>query len=175
MDRRPVALPAALALALALAGCADLGSYSTIPGQPYCGAVTASSTFRTGLGPGVQMRLTLDASQLDGDASPGSLWTFDTASSARLLDAAPLRRIPTLENDPLSQLSLGDGRDPSRIFALTPASAAEEPLLGVLSLRSDDGVDLRLLRPGLGGVEPEGSQPVFGLFTLYRQAGTCGF
>jgi hypothetical protein len=174
MDRRPAAL-LALALALAGAGCADPGSYSTTPGEPYCGAVTASSSFRTGLGPGVQMRLGLDASQLDGEASPGTVWTFDTASRARLLDAAPLRRIPTLDNDPLSQLSLGEGRDPSRVFALTPASSAEAPFLAVLSLRSDDGVDVRLLRPGLAGAQPEGSQPVFGLFTLYKQAGTCGF
>jgi hypothetical protein len=170
MDRRPVAL-----LALACAGCADLGSYSTAPGEPYCGAVTASSSFRAGLGPGVRMRLTLDASQLDGEPSPGTAWTFDTASAARLLDGAPLRRIPALENDPLSQLSLGEGKDPSRVFALTPAPSAEEPFLAVLSLRSDDGVDVRLLRPGLGGAPPEGSQPVFGLFTLYKQAGTCGF
>jgi hypothetical protein len=180
MSRHPAALLAlGLALALAGPGCADLGRYSTAPGESYCGAVTASSSFRTGLDPGVQMRLQLDASELDGEASPGTVWTFEAASAAaparRLLDAAPLRRIPTLDSDPLSQLSLGEGRDPSRIFALTPASPAEDPFVGVLSLRSDGGVEVRLLRPGLGGAPPEGKQPVFGLFTLYQQAGTCGF
>jgi hypothetical protein len=168
-----------LALALAGAGCADLGRYSTAAGESYCGEVTLDASFRAGFGPGVKMRLQLDAADLDGEVSPGKVWTFEAPSGAaaarRLLDAAPLRRIPALDNDPLSQLGLGAGRDPSRLFALTPASPSEDPFLAVISLRSDDGVEVRLVRPGLGGAPPEGKQPAFGLFTLYKQAGTCGF
>lgn len=173
----------ALGLAPPALGCADVERYSTAPSESYCGAVTLSSSFRTGLSPRVQMRLQLDASQLDGELSPGVLWTHEAAAGdqpeRRLLDRAPLRRIPTLANDPLSQLDLGEGRDPSRVFAVTPTSAEEESLLCVLSLRSDDGIDVRLLRPGRpgSGTKPPaaGHQPIFGLFTLYKQVGTCGF
>ncbi len=187
MLRAPALLPLTAlgfaALAAACLGCADLDHYSTAPSESYCGAVTLGSSFRTGLSPRVQMRLQLNASELDGELSPGVVWSFEAAAGAtpanRLLDRAPLRRIPALENDPLSQLDLGEGRDHSRIFAVTPTSADEESLLAILSLRSDDGVEIRLLRPGLAAMgatpPPPGRTPVFGLFTLYKQAGTCGF
>jgi len=173
----------ALGLAVIGMGCTEIDRYSTAPSESYCGAVTLSSNFRTGLSPRVQMRLQLDAAELDGEVSPGVVWTFEAAAGdqpeRRLLDRAPLRRIPKIANDPLSQLELGDGRDHSRIFALTPADAQEDSLLAVVSLRSDEGVEVRLVRPGLAGTAskpaPPGRSPVFGLFTLYRQLGTCGF
>lgn len=173
----------ALALAVLGTGCVEIDRYSTAPSESYCGAVTLSANFRTGLSPRVQMRLQLDAAELDGEQSPGVVWTFEAAAGdqpeRRLLDRAPLRRIPKLANDPLSQLDLGEGRDHSRIFAVTPSPADEDPLLAVLSLRSDEGADVRLLRPGLAGTAakppPAGRAPVFGLFTLYKQIGTCGF
>jgi hypothetical protein len=174
---------ASLILAVLGMGCTEIDRYSTAPSESYCGAVTLSSSFRTGLSPRVQMRVQLDAAELDGDVSPGVVWTYEAASGdspeRRMLDRAPLRRIPKLANDPLSQLDLGDGRDHSRIFAVTPVDADEEPLLAILSLRSDEGIEVRLLRPGLAGTAskpaPAGRQPLFGLFTLYKQIGTCGF
>lgn len=180
----PIRLKAlGLAASVACVACTELDRYSTAPSESYCGAVTLSGSFRAGLSPRVQMRLQLNAAELDGELSPGVVWTFEAAAGdqpeRRLLDRAPLRRIPKLENDALAQLDLGAGRDHSRIFAVTPSIAVEEPLLAVLSLRSDDGVEVRLLRPGLAGIgskpPPAGHQPVFGLFTIYRQVGTCGF
>jgi hypothetical protein len=179
MPRPPLA---ALGLASAL-GCTNLDHYSTAPSESYCGAVTLSSTFRTDLSPRVQMRLQLNASEIDTQISPGVVWTFEAEDgekpSVRLLDRAPLRRIPKIENDPLSVLDLGDGRDTSRIFAVTPSDPGDDPLLAVLSLRSDDGVEVRLLRPGLADIgaqkQPPGKRPLFGNFLLYKQVGTCGF
>jgi hypothetical protein len=125
------------------------------------------------------MRLTLDASQIDTEETPGTVWTFEPAAgsapSRRLVDGASLRRVPALENDPLGTPDLGGGRDHTRVFALSPASSDEDPLIAALSLRSDGGVEVRLLRPGLAGSPPPGKAPLFGLFTLYTQAGTCGF
>jgi hypothetical protein len=183
---RGAAAPAvgwAVCAALSGLGCTEIDRYSTAPSESYCGAVTLSSSFRTGLSPRVQMRLQLDASELDGEASPGVVWSFEAAAGAdaerRLLDRAPLRRIPKLANDALAMPDLGDGRDHTRVFALTPTDADEDPLLAVLSLRSDEGVEVRLLRPGLAGTAakppPVGRRPLFGLFTLYKQIGTCGF
>jgi len=183
MLRVPVRLTPLGLVCLVCVGCTELDRYSTAPSESYCGAVTLGSSFRTGLSPRVQMRFHLNAAELDGELSPGVAWTFEAAAGdqpeRRLLDRAPLRRIPKLENDALAQLDLGSGRDHSRIFAVTPSLAGEEPLLAILSLRSDDGVEVRLLRPGLAGAgskpPPVGHQPVFGLFTLYKQVGTCGF
>lgn len=177
--------PFAVVLALVAAGlgCTDLERYSTAPSESYCGAITLSSSFRTGLSPRVQMRLQIDAADLDSEISPGVMWTHEAAAGVeperRLLDRAPLRRIPKLNNDPLSHLDLGDGRDHTRVFAVTPSDLDEEALLAVLSLRSDEGIEVRLLRPGRPGAAgkpaPAGREPVFGLFTLYKQIGTCGF
>jgi hypothetical protein len=172
-----VALLAVTAATAAGIGCASITGYSTAPGESYCGTVTADATFRTGLAADAQMRLTLDASQIDGELSPGSVWTLETSTDRRLVDGMPLRRIPQLENDPLSMPDLGSGRDHTRVFALTSSPAGEDPLVAVLSLRSDSGVEVRLLRPGLDPATspPPGQAPLFGLFVLYKQAGTCGF
>ncbi len=179
--RRRAHAAAALS-ATALAACSSLDGYTTAPGEAYCGTIVASSAFRAGLPAGIAMRLTLDAAELDGEVSPGAVWASPDPSgpaSSRLLDGAPLRRIPALESDPLSAPDLGGGRDPTRLFALTPGPAGEDPLLAVVSLRSDGGVEVRLLRPGVApsppASPPPGKQPIFALFTLYKQAGTCGF
>ena len=168
---------AALGLAAGL-GCSSLSGYSTAPGESFCGAATQSGAFRAGLAQGAQMRVTLDAPELDGELSPGAVWTVEPAGR-RLLVGASLRRIPALENDALDVADLGGGRDHTRLFALTPGPAGEDPLLAALSLRSDDGIEVRLLRPGLDPAStpapPPGRQPLFGLFVLYKQAGTCGF
>jgi hypothetical protein len=174
-----VRLAACAVLAWPGLGCSTLDRYSTAAGESLCGSVTSTASFRTGLAAGARMRLTLDASQLDGEASPGTVWTYEPAEgenpARKLANGAPLRRIPALENDPLSSPDLGGGRDHTRFFALTPAEPIEQPLLGVLSLRSDDGVEVRLLRPGVASAAAEGQAPIFGLFTLAKQAGTCGF
>jgi hypothetical protein len=165
--------------ALGLAACSSLGQYSTGPGESYCGGTPADAVFSTGLAAGAAMRLTLDATLIDTEDTPGTVWTLEppagSTPSRRLVDGAPLRRVPALENDPLGTPDLGSGRDHTRVFALTPAPAGEAPLISVLSLRSDGGVEVRLLRPGLNGSPPPGQAPLFGLFTLYKQASTCGF
>jgi hypothetical protein len=44
----------------------------------------------------------------------------------------------------------------------------------VVSLRSDGGVEVRLLRAGVAA-GAAGQTPIFGLFVLSKQVGTCGF
>jgi hypothetical protein len=167
--------PAALGLALVGSGCSSLGHYTTAPGESYCGTVTATASFRAGVPEGLAMRLVLDGAALDGETSPGTVWTSAPASgTAPLLTGVALQRIPALENDALSTPDLGGGRGPTRLFALAPTAPGEAALLAVVSLRSDDGVEVRLLRPQLGASPPPGQGPVFGLFVLSKQAGTCG-
>ncbi|MDC0683155.1 hypothetical protein [Sorangium atrum] len=187
--RRVALRLALLALAGAMsaggaAGCDDLSRFSTADGEAYCGAITLGGAFRTGLSPRVQMRLTLDADALDGPEPPGALWTYEAPDGAtaerRLLDGAPLRPIGALSHDPLSRLEFGEGRERNAIYAVDAAEPEAEPLLAVLSLRTDESVEVRLLRPGrapLASSEAEaaGQRQVFGNFRLTRRTGTCGF
>jgi len=179
MHRTRLFAVAALAL-FAASGCEDLERFSTGPDEAYCGAITLASAFRTGLSPRVQMKLVLDASKLDDTASPGKLWTFEAEApgrpARRLIDGADLRPIPPLAHDPLSHFEMGDGRERNAIFAVAPSDPDAEGLFAFLSLRSDGGVEVRLLRAGSDAAEvSEQRRPIFGMFLLTRREGTCGF
>ena len=167
-----------VAVAAGTFGCNTLDRYSTAPGESYCGSITSNATFRTGFARSARMRVTLDAVLFDSAVSPGSVWTYELPDGAtpgrRLVEGMPLRAIPQLENDPLAMPDLGAGRDHTRVFALSASAPEEDALLAVVSLRSDEGVEVRLLRPGVAALRP-GRGPLFGLFTLGKQAGTCGF
>jgi hypothetical protein len=170
---------AALASCAAL-GCDDMARFSTGPHEAYCGSITLAGAFRTGFTPRVQMRLKLDAMLIDGPGSPGSLSTFEAADGdqpeRRMLEEAELRRIPPMDHDPLSRLSFGEGRERNAIYAVSPADPEAESVLAILSLRSDEQVEVRLLRGGSAESAPsEGRQPLFGIFTLSREKGECGF
>jgi hypothetical protein len=87
-----------------------------------------------------------------------------------------------MDNDPLSRPDFGDGRIRNWIFAVSPADPDAESMLAVLSLRADNTVEVRLLRPGKAPPSPPdsvpvaaGQRPIFGIFPLTQQAGTCGF
>ncbi|MFO0588064.1 MAG: hypothetical protein U0441_11015 [Polyangiaceae bacterium] len=169
---------AAAALAIGASGCEDLSRFSTAADESYCGAVTAEAAFRRGFDASAQMRLTLDASKIDGAESPGVLTTREAPAAdaeVRLLDAAPLRPIPPLAHDLLSRPALGEGRVRTAIYAVTPADPDAEGLLAALSLRNDGAVEVRLLRAGASDAAdaPEGRRPLFGLFTLHRAPGAC--
>lgn len=165
-------------IGLLACGCNELDGFTTPPGEAYCGGITLGSAFRTGFSPRVQMRLTFDAAALDTLTSPGKLTTFDPGEAhPHLLQDAALRPIEPLAHDALSALQFGDGRDRNALFAVTPVLRDEESLLAFVSLRSDDAVEVRLVRAGLPASEsPDpGRQPLFGLFTLGRREGDCGF
>jgi hypothetical protein len=174
---------AAAALA-ALAGCDDMTRFSTADGESYCGAIARGGAFRAGLTPRVQMRLTLDAAKLDGADPPGTVSTYEAADGEtperRLLDGAALRQIPPLAHDPLSHLAFGDGRERNAIYAVSAAEPGAESMLAIVSLQTDDSVEVRLLRPGVEAgpsseAPPSGRRQIFGVFRLTRRTGTCGF
>lgn len=169
----------ALAAGAGAVACEDLTSFSTAPGESYCGSITLGAAFRRGFTPKAQMRLTLDAEKIDGDESPGALTTRevkDGGEELRLLTDAPLRPIPPLAHDVLSRPSLGEGRVRTAIYAVTPGDPDAEALLAAVSLRSDGDVEVRLVRAGASddaAALPEGRKPLFGLFTLKRRKGPC--
>lgn len=167
----------AIATIFALAGCDHLERFELAPGEAYCGAITLSGGYRQGLSPRVQMRLRWNGAAVDSGGSPGTLTTFDAGAEEdrqRLIEEAPLRPIDPLAHDPLGELEFGDGRERNLVYGVSPVDTAAESLLAVVSLRSDDLVEVRLLRPGTPEIgEVAGRQPVFGLFVLSRQEGDC--
>lgn len=165
-------------LGLLALSCNDLARFTTEAGQSYCGQISLSSVYREGFSPRVQMRLALDVAALESGAVPGYLTTYDSGleQDQKLLDAAPLRQIEPLSHDSLSQLEFGDGRDRNLIFAVSPADPTAESLIAFVSLRSDDQVEVRLLRAGSSSEEvAKGRAPLFGVFLLGRRDGDCGF
>lgn len=165
---RPLAA-ASLALLGTLAACKDVTSYSTAPGESYCGSIIQGPFVRAGLGPAVQMRLTFHAETLDTD--PGTLSTSDG-----LLREAPLRPIPQLFHDPLSTLQFGEGRRRNLIYAIAPTSPGA-PLFVVLSLLENGDTEVRLMRaaPAPDGQQTSTEGALFGVFPLQRRQDACGF
>jgi hypothetical protein len=182
---RLAAATAALAVGACVTfGCDDLERFSNEPGEAYCGAITLGSSFRMGLSPRVQMRLYLDASLLDGPGSPGTVSTYEAAvdeqPERRLLKDAELRPMSAMAHDPLSRLEFGDGRERNAIFAVSPVDPEAESMLAIVSLRADGRAEVRLVRAGVkngdDGTPPaEGRRAIFGIFTLSKQKGACGF
>jgi hypothetical protein len=179
-----IAVVLALVAASVALGCDDMDRFSTGPDESYCGSITLGSAFRAGFSPRVQMRLRLDASLLDGPSSPGVLSTFEASDGdqpeRRTLNEAELRLIPPMAHDPLSRLEFGEGRERNAIYAVSPSDPTADSALAVVSLRSDEKVEVRLLRGGMappvgGEALPEGRRQLFGIFALSRQAGQCGF
>lgn len=164
---------------LACPACNDLRGFSTEPGEAYCGAITLGSAFRAGLSPRVQMRLEVDAEALEGPDSPGRLSTFEASTSElserRLFENASLRPIPPLAHDPLSRLEMGEGRERNAVYAVSPRETTAAAVLAFLSLRSDDGIEVRLLRAGTDKNDDDKRKLIFGLFSLVKREGSCGF
>ncbi|MDB4943621.1 MAG: hypothetical protein JWP97_3155 [Labilithrix sp.] len=158
-----------LGAALLAVGCRDVSRYSS-RGDHYEGDVVKGSFVRTGIGEDARMCLSLDADHLQD--APGSITTADGR-----FRATPLRPIPQIWHDPLSTLSFGEGRRQNLVYAATPDADSGDTtdLMVFLSLMSEGGVEVRLVRGAPAPGVPTGAAPVFGVFTLERRDGACSF
>jgi hypothetical protein len=179
MSSRPARL---VAVALLLAGCRDLERFDTEDGAAYCGSMVSANFLHEGFIPGgssrpnMQMRLELDTDELA--TFPGRVWTDDTAglcSPAPILQGDRLRAIEEVQNDALSLLEFGDGRD-FNFFAWVD-STCQGTLLAIVSLMKTDDVELRLLkaRPVPAANAGTADQPGFIVFQLKRRDSGCSF
>ena len=177
------AYAAALATVLMTVGCNSLEEFDTGDGEAFCGQITLGSAYRTGFSPRVQLRLRLDTSRIFEGQSPGTVSSFEAGSDGaepkRLLDTAQLRPFAPLAHDALADLEFGDGRERNLVYAVSPADPAAEALLAVVSLRTDDTVEVRLIRPGqdLAADQdpPAERRQLFGVFVLHKRQDLCGF
>ena len=139
--------------------------------------------FQTGLIPSgspptLQVRLQLDTSSLSN--RPGTLTSRDAGhgvcGDSPLFDEAPLRAIPELLHDALSQLDFGQGHEHD-LFAWVD-STCKGTMLTVISLLSNGAVEIRLFKPApdLPSMTTDQADLAgFGLFYLQRNQNGCGF
>lgn len=188
--RRPGLALALLSLTTS-AGCRSLDRFNAEKPAAYCGDVigaTAASGdevpgFQTGLIPSgspptLQVRLQLDTSSLSH--RPGSLTSHDAGhgvcGDSPLFDEAPLRAIPELLHDALSQLEFGQGHEHD-LFAWVD-STCKGTMLTVISLLSNGAVEIRLFKPAPdfpAMTTDQADLAGFGVFYLQRNQNGCGF
>jgi hypothetical protein len=166
----------------ALAACRSLDRFNTVKPAAYCGAIVGSEPFNsgfipTGAPPDLALRLQIDTDSLT--SLPGSLSSNDATSGfcepTPLFDEAPLRAIPEILHDALSQADLGEGHQ--HTFFAWVDSTCNGSMLAVVSLLTNDAVEVRLLRPG-PNLPPNvdlAKGPGFALFYLQRSETGCGF
>jgi hypothetical protein len=148
-----------------LSACRDLSRF-TSGKDHFEGPVVRGSFVRAGIVEDTRLCLTLDTDHLEDN--PGTISTTDGR-----FHATPLRPIPQVWHDPLSTMSFGEGRIKNLLYAATPSPDAGDPqdLFVVVSLMQSNDVEVRLLRSAPGG----STNAIFGVFTLNRQEGPCGF
>ena len=163
----------------ALASCRSLDRFDTEKPAAYCGSIVGDAHFhsgfiRDGAPPSLELKLELDTSSLTD--RPGSLSSNDRAAGfckpAPLFDGAPLRAIPEMFHDALSQADLGQGHEHD--FFAWVDSACEGTMLAVVSLLTNGAVEVRLLKPG-PDIPDQAKRAGFGLFYLQRSQSGCGF
>ncbi len=174
-----------LACAGALASgtaCRSIDRFDAEKPAAYCGGVVGAQVFQTGFiptgsPPSLELRLQLDTSSLTD--RPGSLTANDAGTGvcqqAPLFDEAPLRAIPEVLHDALSQMNFGQGHEHD--FFAWVDSTCRGTMLAVVSLLTNGAVEVRLLKPA-ADQSPEIDQSEragFALFYLQRSQTGCGF
>ena len=177
-----------LLVVVALGACNSVDRFDTKGDAAYCGALVGAP-FQEGMLPQqerprtLNLELKLDAAALAERADNVSLFGQLNSNDAEfglcagmsrpLFLASPLRSMPVVDNDPISLMEFGAGRD-YNVMAWVDSSC-QGTLLAVLSLMRNDNVELRLFKPAAQPVEgaPPAEQPGFGLFYLDRRANGC--
>jgi hypothetical protein len=157
-------LGVAIAALAASSACRDLDRFDTSADGAYCGGIVQSAFTRKGFDSLPTLRLTLDVNQLT--VAPGSLSSNDVngpCSPLPQFDQAPLQVTQELYADPLSLLEFGAAREYN--FLSWVDSTCRGRSLAIISLMSDDNIEVRLLRPGTLDL-PDSNE--FGVFQLQR-------
>jgi hypothetical protein len=187
MNTPGIRLPGLALALLALTtsvGCRSLDRFNAEKPAAYCGDVVGATAFQTGLIPSgspptLQVRLQLDTSSLSD--RPGTLTSHDAGhgicNDSPLFDEAPLRAIPELLHDALSQLEFGQGHEHD-LFAWVD-STCKGTMLAVVSLLSNGAIEVRLFKPAPDLPPPPMTDQAdlsgFALFYLQRNKTGCGF
>lgn len=161
-------------IALAQGGCRTEARFSTGPSQHYEGQVVNGDFVRSNIPVDTKICLTLDADHLQD--LPGNISTSDGRFTT-----TPLRQIPQIWQDPLSTLQFGEGRERNLIYMAAPTGTSvpdRTDVTVVLSLMDNGDAQVRLFRgapasPFGDPNNPNLAPPIFGVFDLTMQPGSC--
>jgi hypothetical protein len=134
---RPLVTTVAVVALVSLSGCRELDRFTTRDDH-FEGTVVAADFVRAGTSAGTRMCMTIDADHLED--GPGVLSTSDG-----VVDHVPLRPMPQLLNDPLSNFTFGDGHIKNLMYSVHTADGSGDILVVIALLQSND-VEVRLLR-----------------------------
>ncbi len=116
------------------------------------------------------MRLAVDVDRIAD--FPGEITTED----GQFVHAS-LRAIPQVAHDQLATFQFGDGRVRNLLCGVEPAQGTTA--MAILSLLDNGNAEVRIVRgaPLAPQQAPPSNNesPLFGIFPLSRQKGTCGF
>ncbi len=159
-----------------VAACRDLSGFNSNGGS-YQGPVVNAPFVLAGIDGGTtSLCITIDTGHLQD--SPGNLSTSDGR-----FQAAAMRSIPQIWQDPLSTLQFGEGRLKNLMYmvrASTPfADGDGNDVLAVVSLMQSGDIEVRLIRGAPDVAADAGSagamQNVFAIFDLTKQSGPCSY
>jgi hypothetical protein len=125
------------------------------------------------------MSLKLSTASLS--SRPGTLSSNDaqlgfcSGGGQALFENAPLRAIPEMFHDSLSQLEFGEGH--VQDFFAWVDSSCQGTMLAVVSLLTNGAVEMRLMKPAADPPPNAGpdQQPGFALFYMEKSEVGCGF
>jgi hypothetical protein len=149
--------------------CANVGDFSTDPGECYEGKIIAAEYIRSDTFPeNLSLTMTLDADGL-GQGKEGAV--IATHDSPRTFDNAPVTQMTELSHDSLSMLQFPGGRVRNYLAYAQPSQGQVATI--VISLMENDEVEVRIMRPDL---VPDGGEDtsLFGVFRLVRKEGCAG-
>jgi hypothetical protein len=182
--RRGVAAAAVVLAGACLFGCRSLERYDTEGTSAYCGSIVGPTVFQDGFvpdgqPPGLGLSLKLATSTLS--TRPGTLSSNDAETGfcreegRALFENAPLRAIPEMFHDSLSQLEFGEGH--VQDFFAWVDSSCQGTMLAVVSLLTNGAVEMRLMKPAAEPPPNAGAdqQPGFALFYMEKSDTGCGF
>jgi len=177
-------LAGALGFGLCLASCRSLDRFDTPGAAAYCGSIVGAPLFHegfvpTGTPPSLELRLKLDTAALS--TRPGTLTSSDlqtgfcSSAGHALFEEAPLRAIPEMFHDTLSEMQFGEGHEQD--FFAWVDSNCQGTMLAVVSLLTNGAVEVRLLKPAADPPPNAGPEqkPGFALFDLKRSDSGCRF
>jgi hypothetical protein len=165
-------------------GCKSLERYDTEGTSAYCGSIVGPSLFEEGFVPenqppglGLSLKLTTETlSTRPGTLSSNDAQTgFCREEGRALFENAPLRAIPEMFHDSLSQLEFGEGH--VQDFFAWVDSSCQGTMLAVVSLLANGAVEMRLMKPAAEPPPNAGpdQQPGYALFYMEKSTPGCGY
>jgi len=149
-----------------VSSCRNVEAFSTGTDDHFEGTVVQGGFVRSGFEAGTRLCVTLDGKRLND--LPGNM-----SSSDGRFKAAALRPIPQVFHDPISTFNFGEGRARNLMYVASGLTEDSAEATAVISLMESEQIEVRVFRGAPGN--DRAPRPLFGVFLLQRERGSCSF